>query len=648
MTKYVIRRFLQALPTLVGITIIAFAIMSLAPGGPTTALGFNPDLTPRQRAAMAEAIGVDDPWPVQYLRWLFGDAAYIAGGERAWRVDIGTDTPDGKYYIFSAGSACAPDEASETVNMDECLLESGSIVSVADVELPPDFVGTNAAEAPGDLPVDFDDLPELTPELQRGAALEQAYYIPNLPITAWRVSLDDEYYIFDATTGGLLTRGNLDEIPEALLGTDPAEAPRTRQDFEDIPDLLADNNLISAEVADDYDDLVREYEAALRADPEADVEHPLTPFVSAGFLAAYETPAWRLMTDVDNYLIVSAITREVFARGSAIRVTTDVLDAPRMGYAASHSPDNLPVQSDDLGDLLTQLLESNPRIDDFWYLPSYGGTTIWGGRLMPIFDTQANPIGEKLGDRWGILRGDFGVSVLSQRPAMEVIFERLPATIELGLASLFLGLTIGIVVGVIAAVYQGSWFDQVTRVGAVVVSSIPVYWLGLILLLLFGSQLGWLPMGGRLPNTISGEYTLWDRLSRLILPVFTLSSFSIATFSRYMRASLLDVLGQDYIRTAHAKGVKPRTVWFQHGMRNALIPIATILGPSLTLVITGAVLTETIYSWPGMGRLLVNAVQQTDYSIIMGIVILVSIATILGYLISDILYALFDPRIRLD
>jgi peptide/nickel transport system permease protein len=134
----------------------------------------------------------------------------------------------------------------------------------------------------------------------------------------------------------------------------------------------------------------------------------------------------------------------------------------------------------------------------------------------------------------------------------------------------------------------------------------------------------------------------------LILPTITLASFSVATFSRFMRASLLEVLNQDYVRTARAKGLSDRIVWFKHASRNALIPIATLLGPAIPGVITGAVLTETIYAWPGMGTLIVDSIRLQDYPVIMGVVMIAAIATILGYLISDILYAIVDPRIRLS
>ncbi|MDX1992861.1 MAG: ABC transporter permease [bacterium] len=276
------------------------------------------------------------------------------------------------------------------------------------------------------------------------------------------------------------------------------------------------------------------------------------------------------------------------------------------------------------------------------------GTQVWGGREIPVFDRRGNQTGTVIGTNRGVLRGDFGHSIVSKRPTTEVLALRIPATVELGLISLFVGTLIGLPIGVLAAVNQGGIFDNVTRVLAVLISAIPVFWLGLILLLIFGSTLQWLPMGNRFPISVAGDYSLTDRIRHLILPVVTLSSFSIATFSRYMRASLLDVLNQDYVRTARAKGLANGRIWFTHAMRNALIPVATILGPAIPGVIAGAVLTETIYAWPGMGRLVVDSVTQQDYPVIMAIVLLFSIATIVGFILSDLLYATFDPRIRLS
>jgi peptide/nickel transport system permease protein len=253
------------------------------------------------------------------------------------------------------------------------------------------------------------------------------------------------------------------------------------------------------------------------------------------------------------------------------------------------------------------------------------------------------------GERKGILRGDFGRSFFYRRPITDMIGERVAATLELGAASLLLGLTIGVPVGIIAAVRKGGIFDNITRVMAVSFSAIPIFWLGLILLLIFGSRLGILPMGGRCPPTLTGGCPpIWGRLEYLILPTFVLATGAIAVYSRYMRASMLDVKSQDYMRTAQAKGLSGRTVWFKHGARNALIPLATFLGPAITGLLSGAAITETIFSWPGLGRLAVGGVTSQDYPVVMAVVIISAVATILGYILSDILYALIDPRIRFD
>ncbi len=267
--------------------------------------------------------------------------------------------------------------------------------------------------------------------------------------------------------------------------------------------------------------------------------------------------------------------------------------------------------------------------------------------LLPL-DADGDGEPEAPGNRYGILRGDFGMSFFQKRPVTRAIGELAPATLELGFAALIVGLAIGLPIGIIAAVRKGGLFDNVTRVLAGIFNSVPIFWLGLILILIFGSQLKLLPMGGRCPTTISGGCPpLYERLNYLLLPTLVLATGGIAGFSRYMRASMLDVIGQDYVRTARAKGLSGRQVWFKHGARNALIPLATFLGPSVTGLLGGAVITETIFSWPGLGRLGVGAVLQQDYPMVMAVVIVGAIATILGYLLSDILYALIDPRIRL-
>jgi peptide/nickel transport system permease protein len=271
------------------------------------------------------------------------------------------------------------------------------------------------------------------------------------------------------------------------------------------------------------------------------------------------------------------------------------------------------------------------------------------GRGNPVLDENGDVIMDR-GDQKGILRLDFGESFTSKKPALDVILEKVPATAELGGLSLGVGLLLGLPVGVLSAVRRGSLFDNVSRVMAVIFSAVPIFWLGLTLLLIFGSQLHLLPMGGRHSTDyfITGEVSVVDRIKHLILPVTVLSSGWVAVFSRFMRASTLDVLSQDYIRTAKAKGLREQQVWFVHASRNALIPIATILGPALPGIIGGALITETIFSWPGVGRTAYGAVLAYDYPVIMATVILVSFTTIIGYLLSDILYALIDPRIRLS
>lgn len=267
--------------------------------------------------------------------------------------------------------------------------------------------------------------------------------------------------------------------------------------------------------------------------------------------------------------------------------------------------------------------------------------------------------------RYGILRGDFGTSFYQRRPVLDIIAERIPATLELGFAALTFGVLLGVPIGILAAVRRGGWFDTFTRVMAVIFNAVPVFWLGLILILLFGNLLpNWLhnanptmfpttspilPMGSRCPTRLTGECPpIYNRLEFLILPTFVLATGGIAGYSRYMRASMLDVIGQDYIRTAKSKGLSGRQVWFKHGARNALIPLATFLGPAITGLLSGAAITETIFSWPGLGRLAVQSVLNLDYSVVMAVVIISAIATILGFILSDILYALIDPRIRFN
>lgn len=258
------------------------------------------------------------------------------------------------------------------------------------------------------------------------------------------------------------------------------------------------------------------------------------------------------------------------------------------------------------------------------------------------------------GTRQGILRGDFGYSYVQSRPVLQLFAERLGATLELGFAALLFGLSLGVPIGIMSAVLRGTLFDNVMRVLAVVVNAVPVFWLGLMLILLFGVQIkgpdgkGVLPMGSRCPTSLGGCPDLPQRLNHLVLPMIVLGAGGMAGYSRYLRASMLDVIGQDYMRTARAKGLKDRVVWFAHGARNALIPLATFLGPAIAGVWGGAFITETIFSWPGIGRLTLQSLSSLDYPMIMAVTIFSALATILGFIISDILYALIDPRIRFN
>lgn len=269
--------------------------------------------------------------------------------------------------------------------------------------------------------------------------------------------------------------------------------------------------------------------------------------------------------------------------------------------------------------------------------------------FLVALDGNEDGIADPPGERRGVLRGDFGTSFFSNRPVLDVLGERIIPTFELGIAALVLSLAVGVPLGILAAVYRGGIFDNFTRIMAVIFNAVPSFWLGLMLILLFASTLKILPLGGRCKTTLDDTCPpIYERLDYMILPVFILATGAIAGYSRFTRASMLDVIGQDYIRTARSKGLNERAIWFKHGARNALMPIATFLGPSLTGLLGGAVITETIFSYPGLGRAVTTAATQRDFPVVMAVTIYAAIATILGYLLSDILYAFIDPRVRFD
>jgi peptide/nickel transport system permease protein len=267
-------------------------------------------------------------------------------------------------------------------------------------------------------------------------------------------------------------------------------------------------------------------------------------------------------------------------------------------------------------------------------------------------DWQNNP---DVLPRRGILRGDFGTSLIEHRPVIEMIGDRLWATLLLTGTATLIGYLLGIPLGIYAAVKQGGMFDNLSRVLAVIFNAVPGFWLGLIVILLFAVKfrewgLPAIPSGGMYTLTAGGEnkLNLWDRLIHLLPPALVLATGPIAVVSRLMRTQVLEVIRQDYIRTSRAKGLQERTVYFRHALRNALIPVATILGPTLTGLIGGAVIIETIWSWPGLGRLFVNSNFQRDYPVILAGFVIGAVGVILGNLMSDIMYGIIDPRVRLE
>jgi peptide/nickel transport system permease protein len=286
-------------------------------------------------------------------------------------------------------------------------------------------------------------------------------------------------------------------------------------------------------------------------------------------------------------------------------------------------------------------------VGDDWMRRDTNGDGIADQAFLIPLDANGDGEPEPPGDRYGVLRGDFGNSFFNNRPVLQVLTERMPATMELSISSFIIGTIGGITVGVLAALYKGKAFDNISRVVAVIFDSIPVFFLGLILLLVFAVTLEWLPLGDRCRTTLDPSCPpLWQRLNYIVMPVFVLSVGSIAVLSRYIRASMLEIISNDYIRTARAKGMSERRVWFFHALRNGLITIATFIGPAITGLLGGAVITETVFNYQGIGLTVVQAFGQRDYPIVMAVTIYAALATIIGYLISDILYGIVDPRIR--
>ncbi len=264
-----------------------------------------------------------------------------------------------------------------------------------------------------------------------------------------------------------------------------------------------------------------------------------------------------------------------------------------------------------------------------------------------------------------LLRFDLGNTGRNEggRPVAAALADYFPATLELAIYGMFLSLIIGIPIGIISAIYKDKFADHVVRIFALVGVSMPIFWLGLLLKYFFSFKLQWLPLDGRLsdylmpPPTVTGMYTFdaliagqwpvfWSALLHIILPSFCLAMTTIAILTRMMRASMLETMTQDFIRTARAKGLSERIVIFKHALRNALTPTMTVIGLSFGSLLAGAVMTETIFSWPGIGRFSVNAIAATDFASIMGFAMLIVLIYVLSNLVVDILYVYLDPRVK--
>ena len=248
-----------------------------------------------------------------------------------------------------------------------------------------------------------------------------------------------------------------------------------------------------------------------------------------------------------------------------------------------------------------------------------------------------------------LARLDFGESFNDNRPVTEKILERLPATLQLNLLSLLLLFLIAVPLGVYSAAKQNSVFDRLFTSISFIGFSVPSFWLALLLMLFFGVWLQWLPISGMASvnsSSMPPVLQVYDRIQHLILPLFVSIFGSIAGLSRYMRSGMLEVIRQDYIRTARAKGLPEREVLLNHALRNALLPVITIIGLSIPGLISGGFIFETIFAWPGMGRLAYESAMSFDYPVIMGVVIAGALLTLLGNLFADIAYAFADPRIR--
>lgn len=248
---------------------------------------------------------------------------------------------------------------------------------------------------------------------------------------------------------------------------------------------------------------------------------------------------------------------------------------------------------------------------------------------------------------WKLFTLDLGVSLIQQQSVLDLILERLPATLLLMLAAIAIAVASGVVLGVVAARRQGGWVDNVVSVAGLLVYATPSFWLGLMLIVLFSIRLDLLPSGGMM-SIGSGKTSIalaLDVARHLVLPALTLGLFYAAVYARLMRAAMLEVYGQDYIVTARAKGLSERSIAWTHALRNALLPVVTLAGMQIGHLLGGSVLIETVFAWPGLGRLVFDALVQRDLNLLLGILFISSVVVVLANLVVDVAYGLLDPRI---
>lgn len=265
-------------------------------------------------------------------------------------------------------------------------------------------------------------------------------------------------------------------------------------------------------------------------------------------------------------------------------------------------------------------------------------------------DKDGDGVGDEPGKRKGVIRGDFGTSIVTRRPALDLIVERLPNTLLLMLPAEVLIIFFSLVVGVYSALRQYSWVDNLLTSFSFIGYSMPVFWLALMLMYVFAVNfkawgLPYFPTVGMFEPE-AGK-TIPQILWHLVLPMTTLTIISVAGYSRYVRASMLEVINQDYIRTARAKGLPRRMVIYGHALKNASLPLVTIVGLDLPLLLAGAIVTESIFAWPGMGRLFIDHTERADIAVIMGIMVMISVAVVFFQIVTDLVYAYLDPRIHL-